>query len=97
MNFFFYIFLLSNVINNQTLTDATHVINYLKVKCLKNKIKGKWFCILSGLGQNFKLSKYFEAPISYRGRSYEEGKKISYKDGIEAVFALFKYKFFKNK
>ena len=41
--------------------------------------------------------KIFEVPISYRGRSYEEGKKISYKDGIEAVFALFKYKFFKNK
>ena len=34
--------------------------------------------------------------ISYKGRSYKEGKKISFIDGIDAIFALIKYKIFKN-
>ena len=35
-----------------------------------------------------------EVPISYHGRSYAEGKKITYLDGIRAIYVLFKYKFF---
>jgi len=38
--------------------------------------------------------KIIEIPISYQSRSYKEGKKISWKDGIHAVFALFYYRFF---
>lgn len=34
-----------------------------------------------------------EVPISYKGRSYHEGKKITWKDGIATIIALFKYKF----
>ena len=33
----------------------------------------------------------YEVPISYKGRSYSEGKKISWKDGISAVWTIFKY------
>ena len=33
-------------------------------------------------------------PISYNGRNYNEGKKISYIDGIQAIYVLIKYKFF---
>lgn len=33
-------------------------------------------------------------PIKYKGRSYEEGKKINFKDGITAVLVLIKYRFF---
>ena len=36
-----------------------------------------------------------EVPISYRGRSYEEGKKIKSIDGISYVLKTFKYRFFK--
>ena len=35
----------------------------------------------------------YEVPISYRGRDYSEGKKITYFDGIKAIYALFYYKF----
>ena len=35
-----------------------------------------------------------ELPIDYRGRTYKQGKKISYKDGIEAIFSIIKYKYF---
>jgi len=33
-------------------------------------------------------------PISYRGRSYDEGKKIGLKDAFVAVFCIIKYRFF---
>ncbi|MBU1084401.1 MAG: glycosyltransferase family 2 protein, partial [Candidatus Omnitrophica bacterium] len=38
-----------------------------------------------------------EIPVSYKGRSYHEGKKIGWKDGIEAVITLFRLKFSRNK
>ena len=33
----------------------------------------------------------YEVPISYYGRSYEQGKKITWKDGVKAVFTIIKY------
>tara|TARA_B100000787_G_C16161757_1_gene281740 strand:+ start:496 stop:1188 length:693 start_codon:yes stop_codon:yes gene_type:complete len=45
-----------------------------------------------------KLSKkkfiFYEVPISYYGRSYQEGKKIKLKDAFLALYCLFKYRFF---
>ncbi len=37
--------------------------------------------------------RIYEVPIAYYGRSYEEGKKITWRDGFPAVFALVKYRF----
>src|SRR6202041_1133022 len=36
-------------------------------------------------------SRIFEVPISYSGRTYAEGKKINWKDGIRALWAIFRY------
>ena len=38
--------------------------------------------------------KIFEVPISYSGRDYEEGKKITAIDGLRALWALLKFRFF---
>lgn len=35
--------------------------------------------------------RVFEVPISYHGRTYEEGKKIGWKDGVRALYAIAKY------
>jgi glycosyltransferase involved in cell wall biosynthesis len=35
--------------------------------------------------------RVYEVPISYHGRTYEEGKKIGWKDGVRALYAIFKY------
>ena len=35
--------------------------------------------------------RIFEVPISYHGRTYEEGKKIGWKDGVRALYAIGKY------
>ena len=38
-----------------------------------------------------KRARVYEVPISYHGRTYEEGKKIGWKDGVSAVWAILKY------
>ena len=38
--------------------------------------------------------RIYEVPISYHGRTYEEGKKITWRDGIAAIYFLLKYRFF---
>ena len=37
--------------------------------------------------------KFGEVPIKYNGRSYDEGKKIGWKDGLKAIFCIVKYAF----
>ena len=38
-------------------------------------------------------AKLVEVPITYAGRGHDEGKKINYKDGIQAILTLIKYRF----
>jgi glycosyltransferase involved in cell wall biosynthesis len=38
--------------------------------------------------------RIYEVPISYYGRTYEEGKKIGFKDGLDAILYVFKYNLF---
>ena len=38
---------------------------------------------------------FYEVPISYSGRSYEEGKKITIKDAFRALFCIVRYSIFK--
>jgi len=37
--------------------------------------------------------RIFEVPITYNGRSYAEGKKIGWKDGVQAIWCIFRYAF----
>jgi glycosyltransferase involved in cell wall biosynthesis len=37
--------------------------------------------------------RVYEVPISYAGRSYEEGKKITWKDGVQALWCILRYRF----
>ena len=89
----------SNLINNQTLTDAhTCYKVFDKDTFFKLNVKEDDFAFcpevttkLSNLNQ-----KIFEVPISYYGREYEDGKKIRFSDAIKAVKVIVKYKFFKK-
>jgi dolichol-phosphate mannosyltransferase len=87
----------SNFINNQNLTDAHTCYKLFKSSIFK-KIKlvenGFSFCpeITTKLSKkNFKI---YEIPISYKGRTYNEGKKITSYDGLEALYSLIRYRFF---
>lgn len=91
--------IVSNFINKQNLTDAHtcyKVFNSRIFKKIKLKEKGFAFCpeVTTKLSKkNFQIR---EIPISYNGRTYGEGKKISSLDGLVALFSLIKYKFYSN-
>jgi hypothetical protein len=38
--------------------------------------------------------RMYEVPISYSGRGYQEGKKITWRDGLAALFHVIRFKFF---
>ena len=38
--------------------------------------------------------RFMEVPISYNARKLQQGKKITWKDGVQAIWTLFKYRFF---
>ena len=38
-----------------------------------------------------KKFRFYEVPISYAGRSYNEGKKIGFKDALRAIYCIFRY------
>ena len=87
----------SNLINFQNLSDAHTCYKLVRSKIFKKiKLEEKKFSFCPEL--TTKLSnmgyKIIEVPISYKGRSFEEGKKIRYTDGIDAIKTLIKYKFF---
>jgi len=44
-----------------------------------------------------KKLRIYEVPVSYYGRTYEAGKKITWKDGIRAIWCIFKYNLYRVK
>lgn len=87
---------LSNIINNQNLTDAhTCYKVFSKDVFFKLKLKEKGFAFCPEVNSRVsKLNlKIKEVKISYKGRTQEEGKKIGTIDGVEAILALLKYGF----
>ena len=88
--------ILSNILNKQKITDAHTCYKVFESKLFKTinlKEKRFGFCPevttkISKLGYKIK-----EIPISYKGRNYDEGKKIGFIDGFDAIKCLIKYKF----
>ena len=89
--------IVSNILNNQKLTDAHTCYKmfqknvFLKIELEEN---GFSFCPEITTKIALKKIKIKEVPIRYRGRTYADGKKIGFMDGIEAIITLFKYRFF---
>ena len=86
----------SNFINNQKLTDAHTCYKVFDSKLFKKiylSENGFAFCPeITTKISNLNVG-IFEIPISYNGRTYNEGKKISSFDGFRALYSLIKYKF----
>ncbi len=92
--------LFSNIFNFQNLTDAHTCYKAFDGELFRsiNLIEDDFsFCpeITTKIG-NLKI-KIKEVPIAYYGRSYKEGKKIKLIDGVKALIAIIKYKFFHNE
>ena len=88
---------LSNVFTNLNLTDMEVGLKAFKAdKILKLNLKEKRFGFEPEV--TIKLAKekciFYEVGISYRGRSYKEGKKIGLLDAFVAVYCIFRYSIF---
>ena len=88
--------IISNILNNQNLTDAHTCYKVFDTKIFKKiKLKEKGFSFCPEVTTKISLlnEKIKEVPISYKGRDYSEGKKINFKDGFIALKTLLKYRF----
>ena len=88
--------LLTNVLYNTTLSDMETCYMLMPASLVKSlQLRAKRFEFEPEVTAKIlkKGVRIWEVPISYAGREYHEGKKISWKDGIPALFTLIKYRF----
>jgi glycosyltransferase involved in cell wall biosynthesis len=86
-----------NIITNLNMTDMETGYKVFRSDVLKSiNIYENSFAIEPEITIKLARKKYkfFEVPISYNGRSYEEGKKIRLKDAFIGIFCLIKHGFF---
>lgn len=89
--------LLSNMLTNINLTDMetgykafrSHVLKKVRIKSNRFGFEPEFTAKVAK--HKFKI---YEVPISYSGRGYEEGKKITWKDGISAIGFIIWYRIF---
>ena len=91
--------LFSNMFTNLNLTDMETCYKAFRTEIIKNiTLEQNRFGIEPELTAKIARTKcrVYEVGISYYGRSYEEGKKIGWKDGFKAVYAIVKYGLFQQ-
>ena len=87
-----------NMFTNLNLSDVETGYKLFKISCLKNvELKEKSFSFEPEITIKLakKKFKFFEVPVTYNGRSYDEGKKIGLKDAFIAFKAIFIYSIMK--
>jgi len=88
---------LSNIMTNLNLSDMETCYKLIRSPLAKKiNIKENRFGIepeITAKLARMKGIRIYEVGISYYGRTYEEGKKIDWKDGFRAIYCIFKYKF----
>ncbi|RJP31163.1 MAG: glycosyltransferase family 2 protein [Candidatus Omnitrophota bacterium] len=90
--------LLSNMLTNLNLSDMetcykafrTDVIKKITIEAHRFGMEPEVTAKVAKLG-----CRVYEVPISYYGRDYSEGKKITWRDGISAIYFIFKFHLFR--
>jgi glycosyltransferase involved in cell wall biosynthesis len=87
--------LISNMLTNLNLSDMEVGYKVFRAEAVKGvNLKSNRFGFEPEI--TVKLAKkhcrFYEVPISYHGRTYEEGKKITWKDGIAALYYLIRFR-----
>jgi glycosyltransferase involved in cell wall biosynthesis len=88
---------LCNMLTNLNLTDMevgykvfrTEILKQIRLQSSRFGFEPEITVKVAKLG-----CRIYEVPISYHGRTYAEGKKISWRDGIAALFHIIRYRFF---
>jgi glycosyltransferase involved in cell wall biosynthesis len=88
--------LVTNVLYNTMLSDMETCYKVMRAEVLRSfQLRSDGFGIEPELTAKIFKRKYrvYEVPITYDGRGYEEGKKITWRDGLVALWVLLKYRF----
>lgn len=88
--------LLTNILYGSTLTDMETCYKAFKADFIKDiEIKSNRFDFEPEITAKVlkRGARLYELPVSYYGREFSEGKKITWKDGFHAIIALIKYRF----
>lgn len=86
---------ITNLLFDTMLSDMETCYKAFKTEVIKSlNLESRSFNIEPEITAKIFKKKYkvFEVPISYDGRGYEEGKKITWKDGFGAIYTLLKYR-----
>jgi len=87
---------LSNMFTNLNLSDMEVGYKVFKAEVLKNlTIKSNRFGVEPELTAKIAKNRWrvYEVPIKYHGRDYSQGKKITWRDGIAAIFHIIRFRF----
>jgi glycosyltransferase involved in cell wall biosynthesis len=87
---------ITNVLYNTMLTDMETCYKVMRTDVLRSMtLHSNGFGIEPEMTAKIFKRKYrvYEVPISYDGRGYDEGKKITWRDGVVALMVLLKYRF----
>jgi glycosyltransferase involved in cell wall biosynthesis len=88
--------LVTNVLYNTMLSDMETCYKVMRTEVLRSMtLNSNGFGIEPELTAKIFKRHYrvYEVPITYDGRGYEEGKKITWRDGLVALWVLLKYRF----
>jgi glycosyltransferase involved in cell wall biosynthesis len=91
--------LLSNMVTNLNLSDMETCYKVVRRELLQSlSLREDRFGFEPEITCKLARAKarIYEVPISYSGRTYEEGKKITWKDGFRAIWCLLKYGLFRR-
>ena len=90
-----YLTFLSNMFTNLNLSDMETCYKLFNADMIKSlNLKEKRFGFepeVTAKISRIKDVRIYEVGISYYGRTFEEGKKINWKDGVKAIYCIFKY------
>ena len=88
--------LVTNLLYNTTMTDMETCFKAVRAELLKSlDLKSDRFGIEPEITAKLfkRAARVYEVPITYEGRDYSEGKKITWRDGFPALWTLIKYRF----
>ena len=88
--------LLSNMLTNLNLSDMEVGYKVFRAHILKGvDLQSKRFGFEPEITMKLakKQCRFYEVPIAYHGRTYEEGKKITWKDGLAALYYMIRFRF----
>jgi glycosyltransferase involved in cell wall biosynthesis len=92
---------LSNMMSNLNLTDMETCYKLFDTKLLQSiKLREQRFGFEPEITQKvarIPKIRIYEVGISYYGRTYDDGKKIGWKDGVRAIYCILKYGLFNSK